>query len=173
MQEHTLFRTAMSRGHATRVAKELGLNSGQVPRSWKRPAAGRHNLFTGQYAPLKPGRDQLLAHDRVDHYTADILLFSLFADVAKQRAERQPDDKAAVVCALANGFRQAIEAVLSNDSPEEIEAALYIAGGCVVRAIVFVIGRAGAHVPLRSVAKRQRFVIVFLSKLIPRGLRNA
>jgi hypothetical protein len=152
MQSHQLYEMAMKRGDAKRVAAEMGYRSGgEVPRRWRRPLATATNLFTGELSPVNKARLELLAHDRVNPDAADILLFALFADVARQRAQRVDPDEDAVLVALVAGYQSAITAFLVDSGALQTEEDLYRAGAAIVRALLFVIGDDGAGVPLLKV----------------------
>ncbi len=144
MKSHKLYEVALKRGDAALVDKEMGYRSnGEIARSWRREPACPDNLSTGRKSPLVKGKQELLAHDRVNPEAADILLFDLFAAVALQRATRTPetmegDEKLAVMRALAQGFLTACEALAGPLSLDEQEEKLWRAGGAVVRALLFV-----------------------------------
>lgn len=90
MKSHKLYEIAVRRGDAKHIDREMGYRSGgEIARSWRREPAQPNNLSTGRIPPLVKGKQELLAHDRVNPKTADILLFDLFASVALQRAGRE------------------------------------------------------------------------------------
>jgi hypothetical protein len=144
IKPHQLYDATMKRGDAVRVAAEMGYTSGEVPRRWRRPQAGPNNLFTGEISPMMKAKFELLAQDRVNSETADVLLFSMFSDLARQRARLRPDNREMIVLALAGALHQAIKAFTIEASPELREVELYRAGGAIVRALAFVIGDDGA-----------------------------
>jgi hypothetical protein len=160
MEPERVYKTAMKRGDARRVGREMGLTSGEIPRRWMRTPAAPTNLFTGELSPLMRAKRELLAHDRVNSDAADILLFDLFvADVARQRAQCGADDEDAILIALTQSYHRAINALLAgNDHLTEED--LYRAGAAVVRALLFVIDKteAGSGVPLMKVEPRQSLV---------------
>lgn len=152
MKTHELYQLAMPRGAAGRVARELGYADASVPKRWRRPLAAASNLFTGELSQLMKAKAEILAHDRVDESAADVLLFDLFAAVARQRSRRKVDsDEDAVLVALVNGYHEAIESFLIEAAPLLTEQQLYRAGANVVRALLFVIDDDGAGLPLMKV----------------------
>jgi len=145
MKSHKLYESAMRRGDARQTDRELGYRTeGEIARRWRRPVATRDNLvLTGKSAPLVKAKAQLLAHDRVRPETADILIFDLLAGVAMQRAKRRSDytvgERGEVVSGVAEAFAGALRILLlPSPSTDEQEAALYFAGGKLVRALLFV-----------------------------------
>jgi len=145
MKPYQLYEIAVRRGDAKHIDREMGYHTnGEIARRWRRPYADADNLFTGQPAPLVKGKQEILAHDRVNPEAADILLFDLFASVALQRAGRAPvtdhqeQTRLEVMHALAQGFLTACEALAGQLTQDEQEEKLWRAGGAVVRAILFV-----------------------------------
>jgi hypothetical protein len=146
MEAHELYQLAMPRGAAGKVGREIGYADSSIPKAWRRPLATSTNLFTGNLSPLMKAKRELLAHDRVNSDAADILLFDLFADLARQRAQRNGDDADAVLIAVTQSYHRAIDALLAAD--QHTEEKLYRAGASLVRALLFVIGDDGKGAPL-------------------------
>lgn len=152
MEPHQVYQTAVKRGDARRVGREMGYTSGEIPRRWMRPAASPTNLFTGELSPVMKAKAELLAHDRVNPDATNILLFDLFvADVARQRERIIGDNEDAVLAALINSYHTAIESLFTKSSPQLTEQELYRCGGAIVRALLFVIGDDGQGVPLMRI----------------------
>jgi hypothetical protein len=129
----------------------MGYADASVPKSWRRPVATPFNLFTGQLSPLMKAKLELLAQDRVNPDAADLLLFDLIVAVARQRADRQADDRDNVLAALIRGHEQATAAILLEASQRTREEKLYRAGMSFVRALIFVLGEQSEGVPLLRV----------------------
>ncbi len=161
MKPHQLYQEAMKRGDAGRVAYEMGYTSGEVPRRWRRPLATPHNLFTGELSPMMKAKVELLAQDRVNPDAADILLFSMFADLARQRARLRLESREMIILALATALHSAMKAFMIETSPEVQELELYRAGAVLVRALAFVIGDDGAAgVPMRMVVDETPNIVI-------------
>jgi len=167
LASHELYEEAMPRGRAGQVGRELGYADGSVPRRWRRPVATPSDLFTGELSPMMRAKAELLAQDRIDGYAADILLFSMFADLARQRARLRPDSREMIVLALAQGFHSAIKAFTIETTGIYREVELYRAGASIVRALAFVIGDDGAvGIPLRMIDDDRPTLLVRLFRAL-------
>jgi hypothetical protein len=151
VNSHELYQLAMKRGDAGPVGREMGYTSGELPRRWRRPLATPHNLFTGELSPIMKAKVELLAQDRVNPDAADILLFSMFADLARQRTRLRPDSREMVLLSLSQALHCAMKAFMIEQSSIARETELYKAGATIVRALAFVISDDGAvaGIPLR------------------------
>jgi len=142
----------MPRGSATRVGREMGYTSGEIPRRWRRPQAASDNLFTGELSPTMKASLEIQAHDRAGNSDfADLLAGKICTDLGRQRARRHFDNRELVLLALAEGFHTAIKAFTLDQSRDKREIDLLRAEAAIVRALVFNAGDDGAidGVPLR------------------------
>lgn len=141
MKPHALYAVAIPRGDAARTDHELGLKSAGVnTRRWRResrPELGEQN--TGRIAPLAKAKAQILAHDRVNPQTADILVFDLESDLRIQRAKRagqapESDPKKVALGVIESAFEFS-KALLAEETPqEELEIKAAVLGGWATRA---------------------------------------
>lgn len=158
MKPHELYEMAMPRGAAQKVARELGLKSSTIPKSWRRPAEGPANLFSGRLSYLQRAKDEVLAHDRVSSTGTNILLFDLFvADVARQRKARRLNDPDELLAKLVTSYQGAISAFVSGDASHETEQKLYRAGAELVGVLVDFEQRRITSVPLMKVETTNRW----------------